>query len=197
MSAFHIDLFGPLHWLSKCQLVTAGSSVEAEIYAPNECVKFLLELNQIFIFLDSHHIFMPGMNVNYNDNQVCINWSKFSTTKGHCRIQMKENRVHHIPLLTVKINNRPSLPMRALPCSIGARHASALAWAVELRILGLLAAQCLFSFFLILSCQWVVMKAQQQANYHLLQIPLQTVLIHPIVVLPLLMFHFFRFVCFL
>lgn len=94
MSAFHIDLFGPLHWLSKCQLVTAGSSVEAEIYAPNECVKFLLELNQIFIFLDSHHIFMPSMNVNYNDNQACINWSKFSTTKGHCRIQMKENRVH-------------------------------------------------------------------------------------------------------
>lgn len=47
MSTFYIDLFGPLHWLSKRQSVTAGSSVEAEIYATSECVKFLLELAQI------------------------------------------------------------------------------------------------------------------------------------------------------
>jgi hypothetical protein len=40
MSAY-IDLFGPLHWFSKHQSVTAGSSAEAEIYATDECVKFL------------------------------------------------------------------------------------------------------------------------------------------------------------
>jgi hypothetical protein len=51
MSAFYIDLYGPLHWLSKRQSVTAGSSVEAEIYATDECVKFLLELHQLFTFL--------------------------------------------------------------------------------------------------------------------------------------------------
>lgn len=45
MSAYYIDLLGPLHWLSKRQSVTAGSSAEAEIYATDECVKFLLELN--------------------------------------------------------------------------------------------------------------------------------------------------------
>jgi len=50
MSAFYIDLFGPLHWLSKRQSVTSGSSVEAEIYATDECVKFLIELNQLFTF---------------------------------------------------------------------------------------------------------------------------------------------------
>jgi len=32
MSAFYIDLMGPLHWISKRQSVTAGSSAEAEIY---------------------------------------------------------------------------------------------------------------------------------------------------------------------
>jgi len=40
MSAFYIDLLGPVHWVSKRQTVTAGSSAEAEIYATNECVKF-------------------------------------------------------------------------------------------------------------------------------------------------------------
>ena len=51
MSAFYIDFFGPLHWLSKRQTITAGSSAEAEIYATDECVKFLLELHQLMEFL--------------------------------------------------------------------------------------------------------------------------------------------------
>ncbi len=51
MSAYYVDLFGPLHWLSKRQTVTAGSSAEAEIYATDECVKFLFELHQLLEFL--------------------------------------------------------------------------------------------------------------------------------------------------
>jgi len=51
MSAFYIDLLGPLHWISKHQTITAGSSAEAEIYAMNGCVKFLLELVQLLDFL--------------------------------------------------------------------------------------------------------------------------------------------------
>jgi hypothetical protein len=82
MSAFYIDLLGPLHWMSKRQSVTAGSSAEAEIYATNECVKFLLELVQILDFLGFKDVFMPGTNVVYNDNNACINWSKRCTTKG-------------------------------------------------------------------------------------------------------------------
>jgi hypothetical protein len=35
MFAFHVDLLGPLHWMSKRQTVTAGSSAEAKIYATN------------------------------------------------------------------------------------------------------------------------------------------------------------------
>jgi len=93
MSAFYVDLLGPLHWLSRRQTVTAGSSAEAEIYATDECVKFLLELSQIFEFLDLKHLFMPTTNTIYNDNQACVNWSKRTTTKGLRHIQMKENRV--------------------------------------------------------------------------------------------------------
>ncbi len=93
MSAFYIDLFGPLHWLSKRQMVTAGSSAEAEIYATDECVKFLLELNQLLEFLGVKDNFMPTTNVIYNDNNACVNWSKKCTTKGLRHIQMRENRV--------------------------------------------------------------------------------------------------------
>jgi hypothetical protein len=94
MSAFYVDLLGPVHWMSKRQSVTAGSSAEAEIYAMNECVKFLLELVQILDFLGFKDTFMPGTNIIYNDNNACINWSKRCTTKGLRHIQMKENHVH-------------------------------------------------------------------------------------------------------
>jgi len=93
MSAYYIDLYGPLHWLSKRQTITAGSSAEAEIYATDECIKYLLELVQLLEFLDLKSTFMPSTNVIYNDNKACVNWSKTCTTKGLRHIQMKENRV--------------------------------------------------------------------------------------------------------
>jgi hypothetical protein len=93
MSVFYIDLLPPLHWISKCQSVTAASSAESEIYATDECVKFLLELVQLFDFLNVRHIFMPSTNVIYNDNQACVQWSKRVTTKGLRRIQMHKNRI--------------------------------------------------------------------------------------------------------
>jgi hypothetical protein len=93
MSAFYIDLLGPLHWMSKGQKVTAASSAEAEIFAMDECVKFLLELVQILEFLEVKHIFMPDTNIIYDDNQACVQWSKCATSKGLHHIQMRENRV--------------------------------------------------------------------------------------------------------
>jgi hypothetical protein len=93
MFAFYIDLLGPLHWLSKHQAVTAGSSAEVEIYATDECVKFLLELVQIMEFLYFQKIFMPSTNIIYIDNRACVNWSKSCTSKGLQHIQMKENQV--------------------------------------------------------------------------------------------------------
>ena len=94
ISAFYVDLLGPLHWMSKRQSVTAGSSAEAEIYATNECVKFLLELVQTLDFFEVREIFMPGVTTIFNDNNACVDWSKRCTTKGLRHIQMKENRVH-------------------------------------------------------------------------------------------------------
>jgi len=73
MSAFYVDLLGPIHWMSKCQTVTAGSSAEAEIFATNECVKFLLELVQILDFLQLRDLFMPGSTI-FNDNNAYVNW---------------------------------------------------------------------------------------------------------------------------
>jgi len=70
MSAFYIDLLGPLHWMSKHQKVTTASSAEVEIYATDECVKFLLELVQLFEFLGVKQLFMPDTNIIYNDNRM-------------------------------------------------------------------------------------------------------------------------------
>jgi len=65
MLAFYIDLLGPLHWMSKQQKVTAASSAEVEIYATDECVKFLLDLVQILDFLGLKQLFMPDTNIIY------------------------------------------------------------------------------------------------------------------------------------
>lgn len=93
MSAFYIDFLGPIHWASKRQKVTAASSAEAEIYATDECIKFLVELVQILDFLQVRDLFMPTTNVIYNDNCACVQWSKKMTTKGLRHIQMQENRI--------------------------------------------------------------------------------------------------------
>ena len=71
MSAFHIDFLGLLHWASKRQRVTVASSAEAEIYATDECVKFLLDLVQILEFLQVRDLFMPTTNVIYKS---CNRW---------------------------------------------------------------------------------------------------------------------------
>lgn len=39
------------------------------------CVKFLLELVQVLEFREIKYIFMPNVNIIYNDNQACVNWS--------------------------------------------------------------------------------------------------------------------------
>jgi hypothetical protein len=79
MSAFYVDLLGPLHWVSIRQSVIVGSSAEVEIYATSECIQFLLENVQIFEFLGARDIFVPGVNTIFNDNQA---WSKKGRYKG-------------------------------------------------------------------------------------------------------------------
>jgi len=69
---------------------------EAEIYTTDEWVKFLLELSQLFEFLEVRDIFMPITLVIYNDNKACVEWSKNTTTKGLHHIQIKENPIREI-----------------------------------------------------------------------------------------------------
>jgi hypothetical protein len=88
-----MDFLGPLHWASKWLRATAASSTEAELYATDECVNFLLELVQILEFLQVRDLFMPTTNVIHNDNRACVQWSKKVTTKGLHHIQMQENRI--------------------------------------------------------------------------------------------------------
>jgi hypothetical protein len=40
MSAFYVDLLGPIQWMSKHQTVTAGSSAEAEIMQQMNALNF-------------------------------------------------------------------------------------------------------------------------------------------------------------
>jgi len=47
-------------------------------------------------FLRVKHLFMPAMNIIYNDNKACVQWSKKTTTKGLPHIQMQENHVREI-----------------------------------------------------------------------------------------------------
>jgi len=72
---------------------SAGSSAEAEIYATDECVKFLLKLTQILEFLQDKDLFMPDTSIIYNDYRASVQWSKSKAIKSLCHIQMKENCV--------------------------------------------------------------------------------------------------------
>ena len=93
LSGFLVWLGGPIHWSSKRQTITARSSAEAEIYATDECVKFL---QYISFLLDGMHLkneFMPEPNNVYNDNSASIHWAHNMTTKGLRHLQIRENAI--------------------------------------------------------------------------------------------------------
>ena len=93
LSGFLLWLSGPIHWVSKRQTITARSSAEAEIYAVDECTKYLLYLKQIIEGLDLQEELMPSFTKIYNDNNAAVCWSKNSTTKGLRHVQIRENAV--------------------------------------------------------------------------------------------------------
>jgi hypothetical protein len=47
MSAFYVDLLGPLHWMSKRQKITAASSAEAKLMLPMSASNSCLNLNKL------------------------------------------------------------------------------------------------------------------------------------------------------
>ncbi len=88
MSAVYVDLLGSLHWNSICRNVTAASSAEAEIYAMDECVKFLLELVQLVDFLGFRVSLCLIPNL-----FIMITLIVRISAKGLRHIHMRENRV--------------------------------------------------------------------------------------------------------
>ena len=75
------------------QTITARSTVEAEIYATDECTKFLIYLRHIIEELGLTDTMIPGPTTIYNDNAACVTWSYPLSTKGLHHIQIRENAV--------------------------------------------------------------------------------------------------------
>ena len=93
ISGFIIWSNGPIHWMSKRQTITARSSAESEIYATDECVKYLIYLRHRLEDLNMTEQMLPKPTTIYNDNAACVTWSNSMTTKGLRHIQMRENAV--------------------------------------------------------------------------------------------------------
>ena len=98
ISGYIIWYGGPVHWVSKRQSITARSSAEAEIYATDECVKYLQYLIHILEDLDLKDSVTDGPVPLFNDNAACVCWSKSMTTKGLRHLQMRENAVREASL---------------------------------------------------------------------------------------------------
>ena len=84
---------GPLHWCSKRQSITARSTAEAEIYATDECTKYILQLLQILDELPLGKNQPKLLITIFNDNNECLCWNHNVTTKGLRHIQIRENAV--------------------------------------------------------------------------------------------------------
>ena len=95
ISGFLILLYGPIHWSSRRQTITARSSAESEIYATDECVKFLQYITNILKDLEIDNLTSTTIPI-YNDNRACVDWSKTKTTKGLRHITIRENSVREL-----------------------------------------------------------------------------------------------------
>ena len=93
LSGFIIWMHGPVHWVSKRQTITARSTAEAEIYATDECTKFLLHFLHILEELGLAEKLMPSPTTIHNDNAACVAWSHSLTTKGLRHVQIRENAI--------------------------------------------------------------------------------------------------------
>lgn len=93
ISGHIIFLYGPLHWQSKRQTITARSSAEAEIYATDECVRELIYLRKLYTELNLHNVFFKKAIDIRNDNMACVQWCKNRTTRSIRHIQLRDNAV--------------------------------------------------------------------------------------------------------
>jgi len=84
---------GPVQWSSKRQKIAARSSGEAEIYATDECAKDLMHIQNLIADLELSEEMLDEKTKLFNDNMVCVQWSKNTTTKGLRYLQIRENAI--------------------------------------------------------------------------------------------------------
>ena len=96
LSGYVIWYGGPIHWVSKCQAITARSSAQVEIYATDECTKFLLFLQHISNDFGIKQELFGNPTSIYNDNSACVTWSGNMTTKGLRHIQIRKNAIREV-----------------------------------------------------------------------------------------------------
>jgi len=94
ISGHVITLLDPVHWSSKRQTITARSSCKAEIYATDECEKYILHIRNIIQDLNLEKELLHEKTTKYNDNMACVLWSKISTTNGLRYLQIHKKAIH-------------------------------------------------------------------------------------------------------
>jgi hypothetical protein len=87
---------GPISWSLFCEARTSRSSCESEIKSADEATRVTQHLRQFLNDLDMHDAtkFTPV----YNDNQVCIDWSKSTSIKNLRHFNIRENAVREAVL---------------------------------------------------------------------------------------------------
>lgn len=78
--------------------IMARSSAETEFYATDECVKAVLRIQHLVADTATTSIFLPTKSpiTVYNDNNVCVCWSKSTTTKGLRHITIRGNAIREL-----------------------------------------------------------------------------------------------------
>eukprot|EP00957_Ditylum_brightwellii_P140799 10725217-Ditylum_brightwellii.AAC.1 len=80
--------YGPIHWVSKRQSITARSSAGSKIYVTDECTKVVQSLYQMVSKMGLEDTIMKTPTVIYNNDNACDCWAKNLTTKRLCHIQI-------------------------------------------------------------------------------------------------------------
>ena len=89
ISVFIIWTNVPLHWMSKCQTITARSSEEAEICVTDECVRYIIFLRNLLNKLELVPEYFKNPVTVYNNNDSCIVWSHNMTTQIFGYLQIR------------------------------------------------------------------------------------------------------------
>lgn len=99
ISGHIIFLFGPLHWLSKRQSITARISTEAEIYATDECVRELTYIRKILTNLNLKKNFYQNPSI-----YSTITWHVYNGAR--IRLHVPFDTSNSVTMLSGRTSNK-------------------------------------------------------------------------------------------